>query len=291
MVDWQVGIDADNDCSFCSDLIHTFLLVGNIFTDNSDDVAFYEALSLDRANIVLARGGRNFDIKENTITHSESDYAEATSRGLTSYYQGLPTDFWAAIHSPFYRLDVPDAETVVFNNNTIAGMTMVQQIWEDLYYDAAILWLENTPTSCAVTITGNDISDVQAKGNIATNFFSIGAASLEMRENNFANLGHLDQTYHNFTTDYDYEHDADYYAIDMDYWASRQWTQGGSLLRMDSGTPQSDDTSLPMIHNITDNTFSHIYCERGCIIQHEMTDKTEPAYFEFNGNSYENIFG
>ena len=58
----------------------------NNFTNNIDDAAFYAEHNLPRANLLYAKGGLNFEITGNNVTHAPSDYSQVTDTLLSNYY-------------------------------------------------------------------------------------------------------------------------------------------------------------------------------------------------------------
>ena len=52
----------------------------------------------------------------------------------------------------------------------------------------------------------------------------------------------------------------------------------------------SYDVFKPQVHNITENDFSFVFCDQGCVISHTMDGKSIPANFEFTSNTYSDIF-
>lgn len=86
------------------------MIEGNTFRDNDDGITFYEAHDLPRASLFMARGGKNFLIENNVITHMPLDYYGGAIVALKNYYNWLPRNYWMSLHSPLFRLDIPHGE-------------------------------------------------------------------------------------------------------------------------------------------------------------------------------------
>lgn len=57
------------------------------------------------------------------------------------------------------RLDIPDASEVIFSENTVTGMSLVQPLFSDLHYKASLLLLENATPLCSLTVNKNVVDD------------------------------------------------------------------------------------------------------------------------------------
>lgn len=74
LVSFIDGEDSQEGCSFCHSLIHHVKIYNNTFLDPDDGKAFYEAETLQRAVLLYARGGSNYEVSSNEIHHSASGY-------------------------------------------------------------------------------------------------------------------------------------------------------------------------------------------------------------------------
>ena len=59
------------------------------------------------------------------------------------------------------------------------------------------------------------------------------------------------------------------------------------------GGPMSEQSnaSRPMVHHFEGNVFNFIFCQRGCIYQQHVGERSEPSYLNFTANKYRNVFG
>ena len=116
-------------------------------------------MDLPRASLFYAKGGDSYEILNNTVTHTFSDWDSTANLNLENYYTNLPNQYFYSLHSPLMRLDIPDATEVIFSENTITGISLVQPFWSNLHYSASLLLLENTTPACNLTVNGNVIDD------------------------------------------------------------------------------------------------------------------------------------
>lgn len=94
------------------------------------------------ASLLFSKGGSNFTIKNNTISHEPSAYYGTVSLVLLNYAHFLPENYFTSLRSPLMRLDIPDGQFVNFIENNVTSIASVQPMFKVHEYSASLLQID-----------------------------------------------------------------------------------------------------------------------------------------------------
>lgn len=106
LVDWKQWPEQESDCSTCNFFPSYLRMEKNTFTNNWDNVAFYEEHDLKRASHFMSDGGAEFYIHNNRFQVLGAIFDVIAEDRLPSYTAHLPSDYFENYQTPFFRMKI-----------------------------------------------------------------------------------------------------------------------------------------------------------------------------------------
>ena len=317
LVDYEpLTLNQGNDCKFCFTYSYGVNIEDNTFIDNQDGVTFWEEHNLPRASHLYADGPGSYNVTNNDFLKTGSMFEVYADEKLETYTAHLPSDYFNHLQSPMFRINIPEGidtfyedlldttialDKQIYMNRTtfnVANITVTSNLFSTVAavqpfianqsFKGSIFHVESASINARFNMTSNAIDDCFSLGGDNALVYVEGAA-LVAEKNVFRRSGHLDTSTQNFTQDYNYPIGPDYFPVNSTLWSSRTWSQSKGVFWLKSIDIGSYNTSQPVVHNLTSNTFTYLFCDSGCVATQDMPDNSHPTYIEFYNNSYSDI--